>query len=47
MHPPRSVLEQGPTREFPQGSLVIPDAFFTNAPGNRDMDRFGHIRVRL
>ncbi len=42
MHSPRSVFEQGTTCEFPKGTLVIPDAFFTNTPGNRDMDRFGH-----
>ena len=47
MHSPRSALEQGTTRELPEGSLVVPDVFLANTPGNRDMDRFGHILERL
>jgi hypothetical protein len=45
MHSPRSPLEQRTPREFRKRSLEVPDAFLTDAAGNRDMDRFDHDRI--
>jgi hypothetical protein len=47
MHSPRSLLRQRTPGEFGKCLLEVPDAFFANAPGNRDMDRFGHIRAQF